>query len=114
MRFRGMLIAVAVLAALGGLAWWSEKRQKTDEGKPGKDAPQKLVTIPEDQIQQIEVSKQGGETTVVKRVNSKWEITAPKPLPTDQDSTNSLSTAVAGLSAERTVEEKAGDLSSYG
>ncbi|MBL8222088.1 MAG: DUF4340 domain-containing protein, partial [Bryobacterales bacterium] len=43
-----------------------------------------------------------------------WQITAPEALQADQDAVGSMVTAVGSLSADSVVEEKAGDVSSFG
>jgi hypothetical protein len=114
MRMRGLLIAAVVLAALAGGIWWSNKAEKERAAKPSSDAPPKLIDIPEDQLQKIEIRKKDGETTVLERKAGKWEITAPKPLPVDQDSMNSMVSTLATLASDHLIEEKAADLSSFG
>ena len=37
MKFRGLLAAVVVLAALAGAAYWSNKKEKAEAGKPAAD-----------------------------------------------------------------------------
>ncbi len=115
MRIRGLLIAVAALAVLGGLLWWSDKAEKAKEGQPAKDAPPKVVQIPEDQIRQIEIARKDGEATVIRKNGSnKWELTAPKPMSVDQEAAGSVASALASLNSDRLVEEKAADLTQYG
>ena len=114
MRFRGLLAAVAVLAALGGAAWWSERKEKASAGKPAADAPPKILSIPETDFQQIQLAKKAGGTTILKKADGKWQIVQPKPLAADQDSVNSLVTSLSSLSSDRLIEDKASDLSSYG
>ncbi len=113
MKFRGLLAAVVVLAALGGAAYWSEKKQKADEGKPAADAPPKILTIPEDQFKSIRLLKKGAEPTLLAKTD-KWAITQPKPLAADQDAVNSLVSTLASLTSERLIEDKASDLAGYG
>lgn len=114
MKFRGLLAAVVVLAGLGGAAWWSEKREKVDAAKPPADSPPKILTIPEDQFQQIDLAKKSGATTELSKAGGNWKIVQPKPLAADQDSVNSLVTSLASLSSDRLIEDKASDLSPYG
>ena len=115
MRIRGLMIAVAVLALLGGLLWWSNKAEKAKEGQPAKDAPPKIVQIPEDQIRQIEIARKDGEATVIrKNASNKWEMTAPQPLSVDQEAASSVASALASLNSDRLIEEKAADLTQYG
>jgi len=114
MKFRGLLAAVVVLAALGGAAWWSEKKEKADAAKPAADATPKILTIPEDQFQQIDLAKKGGVTTELSKAGGSWKIVQPKPLAADQDSVTSLVSSLSSLSSDRLIEDKASDLSSYG
>src|SRR6266542_6630913 len=115
MKARGLLIAVVVLAALGGLTYWSNKTEKAKEGKPATDAPPKILSVPEDQIKTVEVRKKDGEDTVVTKTDGgKWQIAQPKPLAADQESVNSMITSVASLTSDRLIEDKAADLSAYG
>jgi hypothetical protein len=114
MRFRGLLAAVVLLAALGGAAWWSERKEKANAGKPSADAPPKILSIPEADFQQIQLAKKAGDTTVLKKAAGKWQIVQPKPLAADQDSVNSLVTSLSSLSSDRLIEDKASDLSAYG
>ncbi len=116
MRVRGLLVAVVVLAALGGAVWYSEKQKKAEESKPAADTTPKVLSIPEDQFRQIEIKKRDGETTVVKRdsATSKWQIVAPAALATDADAMTSLVSSLASLASDRLIEEKGGDLAGYG
>jgi len=115
MKPRGLLAAIVVLAALGGLLYWSNRKQKADADKPATDAAAKILSIPEDQIKEIKLKKSGGEETVLdKGSDGKWQITAPKAQRADQDTVKSLVSSVATLNADKTVEDNASDLSAYG
>jgi hypothetical protein len=115
MKGRGLLTAVIVLAALGGTLYWSNRKQKADAAKPAADTTLKILTIPEDQIKEVKIKKTGADETVVRKGdNGKWQIVEPKPLRADQDSVNSLASALSSLNADKLVEDKAADLSPYG
>jgi hypothetical protein len=115
MKFRGLLVAVAVLAVLGGLTWWSNKKKAAADAKPAADASPKLLSIPDDQFKQIKLAKTGADTTVLVRGDDKkWQLTQPKPLPADQDSVSSLVSTLSSLNSDRLIEDKAGDLGQYG
>jgi len=115
MKARGLLAATIILAALGGLLYWSNRKQKADAAKPSTDTTPKILTIAEDQIREIRLKKTGADTTVLRRGDdNKWQILEPKPLRADQDASNSLANALATLNGDKVVEEKASDLSPYG
>ncbi|MGH9631038.1 MAG: DUF4340 domain-containing protein, partial [Bryobacteraceae bacterium] len=115
MPVRGLLAASVVLALLAGAVYWSERQRKAAEGKPDPDAPPKLITLAEDQVQEIRIEKQAAEPTVIgKDKSDEWRITAPKPLPVDDSAAGSVVSSLSGLTWDRLVEEKAPDLSPYG
>ena len=115
MKFKGLLVAVIVLAGLGGGVYWSEKAKQAEEKAPAKDAPPKILTIPDEQFKGIRLQKTGGDTTFVQKSDAgKWEIKEPKPLPADQDSVGSVVSALASLTSDRLIEDKASDLAPYG
>jgi hypothetical protein len=113
MKPKGLLIAVVLLAVLGGVTWWSNKSQ-ADKAKTPADTATKLLTIPDDQFQEIKIKKVTNEVLSLKRENGKWQMTAPKPMAADQDAAGSMVSALANLNADKVVEEKATDLKPYG
>jgi hypothetical protein len=113
MKPKGLLIAVGLLAVLGGVVWWSNKKQAAAEKNPA-DTTVKIVSIPEDQIQAIRIQHAGGETDDLKKDNGKWVMTGPKPLPADPDAAASLVSSLTTVTADQTVENNATDLSPYG
>jgi hypothetical protein len=115
MKPTGLLIAVALLAALGVGVYFSNKSQAAKEKEPGKDAATtKLLEIPDDQYQEIKIKKVTGETLDLKRDNGKWRMTEPKDLPADQDAISSMTSSLGSLNADKVVEEKATDLKQFG
>src|SRR5450759_1044713 len=113
MKPKGLLIAVVLLAVLGGLTWWINKSQ-ADKAKTPTDASLKLLSIPDDQFQEIKIRKVTDEALDLKRENGKWRMTAPQALPADQDAAGSIVSALANLNADKVVEDKAVDLKQYG
>jgi hypothetical protein len=117
MKPRGLLAAVIVLAALGGLLYWSNRKQKAEAAKPATDAAAttKILSIPEDQIKEISLKKNGGEATVLRLGgDGKWQLAEPKQQGADQDAAKSLIGSLSALNADKVVEDKAADLSAYG
>ena len=114
MQFRGLLTGAVLLALLSAGVWYSNKLEKEKEGKPAPDAPPKIVEIGRDDIAQVEIARAGGETTVLKRAGSGWELTAPMAVRVDQDAANSVADALKSFSSERLVEEKNSDWAAFG
>src|SRR5690349_19476076 len=112
MKPKGLAVAVVLLAVLGGLVWWSN-RQEAAKASKGSDTSTKILTIPEDQFQEIRIKKVTGEVETLVREGGKWRMTEPKPLPADQDAVSSVVTNLSSLNADKVIEEKADDLKPY-
>ncbi len=111
MRPKGLLVAVGLLAVLGGLIWWSNRKQA---GKPPTDAATKILSIPDDQFQGIKIKNVADQVIGLKRESGKWVMTDPKPLAADQDAVSSMVSTLSSLNADKLVEDKAADLQQYG
>lgn len=114
MKPKGLLIAVVLLAALAGAIWFSNKKQAATPAKSPTDTSTKLLTIPSDQFQEIRIKKLTGESQDLKLVDGKWRIVEPKALPADQDAISSMVSSLSSLSADKTIDDSATDLKSYG
>jgi hypothetical protein len=113
MKPTGLLIAVALLAVLGGVIWWSNKKQAATPAKSATDTSSKLLTIPADQFQEIRIKKLT-ETQDLKLVDGKWRMVEPKPLAADQDAVTSMVTSLSALTADKTIDDNATGLKAYG
>jgi hypothetical protein len=115
MKFARLLIATAVLAALGGVVWYSNKQEAAKVDKPDPKASPKILELREADINGIEIQHKGGETTVLKKDDSnKWSISAPKPLAADQAAVASITSSTSNLASDRVVDANVSDLASYG
>lgn len=114
MRSKGLLTATFLLLVLSGVIWWSNKKAATADKTPVETSAVKLVNLPEDQIQNIEIKKRTGETVKLQRNDSKWLIAGAEPLRADADAVSSMLSTLSSLSSDRTVEEKASSLEQYG
>lgn len=114
MKPKGLLISVVVLAVLGGLIWYSNKRQASSTEKSPTTAETKLLSIPEDQIQDIKIQHANGDTVEISKSSGKWRVVQPKDLSADPDASSSLVSALTSVTADKTIEDKASDLSPYG
>jgi hypothetical protein len=112
MKPKGLLIAVVLLAGLGGLWWWSNRKQEADAKKPA-DPTKSLLKISEDQFQEIRF-KRGSETVALRRDNGKWRITEPLPYPADPDAARAMVTALSAVTSDTVIEDKAADFAQYG
>lgn len=115
LQSRGLILAVLLLAALGGGIWYSEKLEKEKEGKPPADASPKLVEIAEDQFKKVEIGRRDGESTVLERgADGKWAMTAPQKMGVDSDTVATMVQTLSNYGTDKLVEEKPSDLASFG
>jgi len=114
MKSKGLLTASFLLLVLSAVIWWSNKKAATADKAPVETTTVKLLNLPEDQIQDIEIKKRTGETIRLQRNDSQWQITAPRSLRADPDAVSSMLSALSSLSSDRVVEDKATSLDQYG
>jgi ribosomal protein L12E/L44/L45/RPP1/RPP2 len=115
MKLSRLLIALVILVGLAGALWWSNKKEDEKAKNPPPDTTTKILALTESNIVGLEIKKRAGEDTVLSKNDSGvWSITAPKPLPADQSSVASIITASGNLPADRTIDDNATDLASYG
>jgi Domain of unknown function (DUF4340) len=114
MNFRSLIIAVVVLATLGGVLYWSQHRKPAEENA-GSSTPAAPVIIKVDPADVTELTiKQKEPFTLQKSAAGKWQITEPKAYPADQEAVAGLLSTLSTLNADRVVEEKAADRKPYG
>jgi hypothetical protein len=111
-----LLIASLLLAICAGLFWWLNRKEASASKAPAVTvaASPKILEVPQDQIQSINIEKAGSEAIELKRTGGKWSITAPKALGADQDAVSSMVSTLASLNSDKVVEEKAADVGQYG
>jgi len=114
MRFRGLLVAVVLLAALAGGLYYSNKQKAAEAAKPPADQPPKILSLTEGDISKIVLKKKGADETDLQKAGGKWAITAPMPYSADQDAANQLAGSAASVTSDRVVEDKASNVSAYG
>lgn len=116
MKFRGLLIAVVVLLALGGLLYWSNHHKPAETSTASSTTPSPtLLKFDSASVTQVTLAQKGvAPITLVRSEGDHWKITEPKPYPADQDAVSSLLGSLSNLDADRVVEDKASDLKPYG
>jgi len=114
MKSKGLLTASFLLLVLSGVIWWSNKKTATADKAPTESVTTKLLSITEDQIQNIEIKKRSGEIIHLQRSDSRWQIAAPEALSADPDAVSSMLSTLSSLRSDRTVEEKTTSPDQYG
>lgn len=115
MQAKRLLIALALVAALGGAIWWSNREEKQKAGAPDPKAPPKILDVKRGEIQRIEVAREGGETTVLEiPKENEFRLMAPAVFPVDKEAAQSFLGAVAEVSPDKVVEEKPSSVEEFG
>ncbi len=115
MKLGRLLIAAVLLAGLAAAVWWSNKKAAADAAKPPAETSPKVLTLKKDDVRQIEFKHREGESTIVKKNDSgKWEITAPKALPANQNALESILSMLSDLNSDRLLDPNATDLTGFG
>lgn len=115
MKSHGLVIAAIVLAALMGALYWSDHHKSAENSaQASADTPPKILTLNEADITRIDLKKNASDVVLAKDNSGNWEMTAPKPLRVDQAAVTSMLSTLSSLSADRLLEDKAGDLAPYG
>src|ERR1700745_3142124 len=105
MKPKGLLIAVALLAVLGGLTGWSNKKQAA--ASKTSDTTTKILDIPGNQVQDIVLKKPTQTVELHREGVNTWKLTQPTQLPADVDAASGLVTTLGTLNADTVVDAKA-------
>lgn len=116
MKFRGLIIAVVVLLALGGGLYWSNHHKPSDKSATlSSSSSPSILKLNQSSITQVTLADKGSApVTLVKQNDGKWQITKPKEMRADQDEVSGLLSNLSNLNADRVVDEKASGLAQYG
>src|SRR5256714_599071 len=115
MKFNGFIVAIVVLAGLGGALYWSNHHMPAETTQASAEAPPKILTLNEADISKIDIKKKGGEeVTLSKDSGGNWKVIAPKPLGADHSAVSSMLSSLSSLNSDRLVEEKASNFNQYG
>jgi hypothetical protein len=115
MKLRGLIVAVVVLGGLTGTLYWSNHHKPAESTEASADTPPKILAVKEADISRFDLKKDGADQVAGERNSSgQWRITSPTSLPADQSAVSSLLGTFSSLNSQRLVEEKAGNLASYG
>jgi hypothetical protein len=115
MKIRGLIVAAIILAGLTGALYWSNHHKPADTTEASADVAPKILAVKEADISRFDLKKNGAEQVGGERNSAgQWQITSPATLPADQSAVSSLLGTFSSLNSQRLVDEKAGNLATYG
>jgi hypothetical protein len=116
MKFRGLLAAVVVLAALGGFLYWSQRHPNALQPKKA-ETPElpPLVQVQSEAVTGLTLRDRGAAPiTLVTSEPGHWQITAPVTAPADEASVAHILSNLSHMRTQAVIEDHATDLSRYG
>jgi hypothetical protein len=114
MKNYGLLFAVAVLAALGGVLYWSNHHKPAETVQAAVDTPPKILSLNDSDVNRVELKKKDGADLVLQKQDGKWQITSPQQLRADDSAVSGMISSLSSLSSDRLVEDKANDVGQFG
>ena len=117
MKTRSLLVATIVLAALGGVLYWSNHRKPTSDSVSASPSLSnaKVISLNQDDITKLEIKKKNSDDVILNRVSpSNWKITSPKPLVADQEPVSTILYDLSPMDGATVIEDRATDLKKYG
>ena len=112
---RGLRSAIALLAVLLGLgAYIYFVTWKRPEGGAEAAKERVFVSLAADQIDEIKVKSESGDTTTVKKAKTTWLVADPIMVKADDMQAGAIATNLSTLEATKVVDENPADLKEYG
>lgn len=112
MSLTKLLIAAVILCGLGGLIWWANKHPQ--ESTTSASATTKILSVPDAQIQSVEIRKKDSTGLTLSKDKGKWQITAPQTYAADQDAVTSMVSSLSDVTAESVIEEHPKNPATFG
>ena len=107
MRLRNTIIALVLLAIVGGYAFIVGHYSETE-------APQRLIDVKQDDIAKIELKYSDRDIVIERDKGGPWRIVKPIGADADQSQANNLARAIAEGVLVRTVDDQPTDLAPFG
>lgn len=104
------IVLVVVLAGLGGYIYFVENRKPAESP----DAKAKAFDVTSDQIEEIQIKVADGDTSTLKKIDDRWQITDPVQAEADNSEINNMASSLASLDVQRVVDEAPSDLGQFG
>ena len=108
-----LILAALLLVGLSGALWWSNKQEPGKDAKSSPEDAPKILEIPQDQINKLEIRRMGAEPVVLEKA-ALWTLKAPKELGADQAVVGNLVGNLAVFGSDRLVDSKPADMKPYG
>jgi hypothetical protein len=110
MNPKSLLIAVGILAILGGAVYYTKENPPSSE-----DDKPKIVSVEKSEIQELTISRPGTDPLTVQQTEEdKWSFAPPLTIPADSRAIGFLAESAAAIEADRLVDENVTEWQTYG
>src|SRR6187401_177865 len=107
---RSTIALLVVLAGLGAYIYFVASKAEDSSTKQEK----LFSSVASDNIEELTVKNDAGETTTLKKADGKWTMTAPFQTRASDMDASGIANALAGLDVTRVVDENPTDVKEYG
>ena len=104
------ILLVVVLAGLGGYIYFVENKKPAG----GADTKAKTFDVAADQIEEMQITVAGGDTTRVQRADKSWKLVEPVQADGDSSALTNMASTLASLDVQSVVDESPTDLAQFG
>ncbi len=112
MKFKNTLLLLLVFVVLGAYYWIVEVKQH-DKKEEIKKESEKVVDIPTDSVDVIQLKNQYGAFEI-KKIQGDWRITEPLYTDADGSTINSMLSSLKGAKKDKVFSTKPDELNQYG
>lgn len=113
MRFKGTLVLLIAVLALGSYIYFYEIKGKEARQKE-KEAGKLFWKVEVKDIQQIDIHSSGQQITAVRKGEKEWTLTQPQQYDADADELNRLADTASKIEQDSVVEENAAAPEKFG
>jgi hypothetical protein len=110
-RFASTIVAVIVLAVLGGYIYMYEWDTPADSAEQKDKA---FTGVEAEAIEEVQIKAAGGETSRATKAESGWQLVEPAKAEADASELSAVTSSLGSLEVQRVVDEAATDLGRYG
>src|SRR5258706_1798736 len=111
---RGIKSTIALLVVLVGLSsyiYFVTSKKSQDVGPKNEKV---FATVQADKVDELKVKSASGEVTSLKKINDKWQVTAPITAPASEAEIIGITSALGQMEVVRVVDESPAELKEYG
>jgi hypothetical protein len=112
MRFKGTLVLLIIVLALGAYVYFYEIKGGEQREK-AKESENQVWKIEDKNVQQIDLISAGEHITALRK-GEKWILTVPRQLDADSDELSRLAGSASSIRRESVVEQNATELAKFG